>query len=404
MIKHSVILIHDQTLQVEHGLTLLVECAAKALADACSQTQNLVAQQVQQLADALLLVILPRLAACPKLQVGMQQRAIQHAMAGLQVLLELEQHSVNADQVEVQPKIPPPTIHLITHAATLQLQRNSTTVNLRYAPEPSVRLENVRLALALLSNLVCYRMWSFGVLQFLKIVVTVMQLHKVDTRVQLHGVRILENHCQLRWSEAYDAVNKSGGREALVELIGRFTPTTDADATDTEARAEIVAVACHALRLLLEANLASAFSREQEHMESLRVAMMRATVNNGGIEHVIGVLASQYASQHGYADMPPPQVRIYMMYIYIMNSLLLHLSPLLVLHSNIADRQRARPAPRLLRLQLRRQLQTLRPRRRHRRARHPPAQAPRGDLGLRLPLSPQRHVLQVHQRAHDARR
>jgi hypothetical protein len=228
-------------------------------------------------------------------------------MAGLQVLLELEQHSTHEDQVEVNPKLSLGSIHLITHAATLQLQRNSTTVNLRYAPEPSVRLENVRLALALLSNLVCYRMWSFGVLQFLKVVVTVMQMHELDARVQLEGARILTKHCRLRWNDAYDAVNKSGGRDTLVELICRNS--VSGDATNPQARADILAAACHALLLLLEAKLKSAFgagifSREREDMQNRRVVMTRSSVNSGVIEAVVGVLASHYVD----ADMPPPQV------------------------------------------------------------------------------------------------
>ena len=234
----------------------------------------------------------------------MQQRAVQHAMAGLQVLLEPEQPSTHADADQVSPKISLPSIHLITHAATLQLQRNSTTVNLRYAPEPSVRLENVRLALALLSNLATYRMWSTGVLQFLKIVVTVMQMHERDARVQLEGARIFAKHCQLCWNDAYDAVNRSGGRDALVELICSCSDAASPHAANPQARADILAAACHALRLLLEATLKSAYSREEQDMENRRVVMTRASVNSGAIEAVVGVLASHYED----ADTPPPQI------------------------------------------------------------------------------------------------
>lgn len=303
-------------LQDQHGLTLLVECAAKALADACEHSENLVPEQVQQLADALCLVIRPRHFGQPKLQVAMQQRAIQHAMAGLRVLFEQTQASLDADAFgragSVHPTISLGTIHLICHAATLQLQRNisdtptrnSSDTATRHAPEPKVRLENMCLALALLSNLACYRVWSFGVIQFLKLVVRGgMHGHESINRVQLEGARLLAKHCQLRCHDAYDAVTRSGGRDALVQLICRDTPSPDAP-NAAEAHAEIVAAACHALRLLLEARLASAFTRDEENMQESRVVMLRATVNNGAIEAVVAVLASHYLS----GPMPPPQV------------------------------------------------------------------------------------------------
>jgi hypothetical protein len=65
-----------------------------------------------------------------------------------------------------------------------------------------------------------------------------------------------------------------------------------------------IAAACHALLLLLEAKLASAFSREEQDMENRRVVMTRSSVNSGVIEAVVDVLASHYVD----ADMPPPQV------------------------------------------------------------------------------------------------
>ena len=241
----------------------------------------------------------------------MQQRALQHAMAGLALLLEHTQVPLPLDPISwgragiANPKLPLGTIHDMSHAALIQLQRNSGAVNPRYAPEPSVRLENVRLALALLSRLVCYRMWSFGVQQFLKLVTTTMQKHSTCVEVQLHGATILAKHCQLRSYDAYIAVRAAGAVELLVALIARDGATYAGSEPDTSTAAEaVVATACHALNLLLEAKLASAFARDEHEMKLRRAALLNDTVKANGIEALVGVLASHYT--HG--AIPPPQV------------------------------------------------------------------------------------------------
>jgi len=244
-------------------------------------------------------------------QVAMQQRALQYAMAGLALLVEHTQVPLPLCPIHwgragsVNPQLPLGSIHDMSHAALIQLQRNSATPNPRYAPDPSVRLQNVRLALALLSRLVCYRMWSFGVQQFLKLVTTTMQKHSTCVEVQLHGATILAKVCQLRCYDAYLAVRAAAAVDLLVALIARDASTYADSGPDTPIAAEaVVATACHALNLLLEAKLASAFARDEQQMQLRRAALLNDTVKADGIEALVGVLASHYT----HAATPPTQV------------------------------------------------------------------------------------------------
>ena len=66
-------------LQDQHGITLLLECAAKALAAAAALAENLTDEQLPQLADALCLVIRPKIAQHPKHQVP----ALPHSCSAL---------------------------------------------------------------------------------------------------------------------------------------------------------------------------------------------------------------------------------------------------------------------------------------------------------------------------------
>ena len=63
-------MIYIRCLQDQHGITLLLECAAKALAAAAALAEVLTPEQLPQLADALCLVIRPKIAQQPKHQVA----------------------------------------------------------------------------------------------------------------------------------------------------------------------------------------------------------------------------------------------------------------------------------------------------------------------------------------------
>lgn len=295
----------------QHGLTLLLECAAQALAQACASSHILTPGQVQQLADALCLVVRPKHGKQSAQQRIMQLGAIQRAMEGLVLLVDANKQPfpglVLLVSGDPQPgahasSISRTCIEHMAHAAMLQLERN-TGPHSRQVPRDE-RVKTARAALELLSSLVCYRMWSRGVQHFLSLVVGTVREYPRPP-LQVHAAVILAKCCQFGSYDTHVAVQRTG-LKLLVDLVATFAPGEGPDSRITDT----VVAACQGLQMLLKAHPASAFARDRLEMQPLRAELLADAVQADALEALVLVLDAHYT----YGHMPPPQVLLALLY------------------------------------------------------------------------------------------
>jgi hypothetical protein len=282
------------------------------VSQACYDSHILTPEQVQQLADALCLVIRPKHGQQSVMQRIMQLGVIQRAMQGLVLLVDVNKQPFPGLVLLVggrpQPSAHPSSISRtciehMAHAAMLQLERN-TGPHSRQVPRDE-RVETARAALELLSSLVCYRMWSRGVQHFLSLVVRTVREYPTPP-LQLHAASILGKCCQFGSYDTHVAVQRQG-LKLLVDLVATFVPGEGPGSPITDT---VVAV-CQGLQMLLKAHPASAFARDRLEMQPLRAELLAEAVQAGALEALLLVLDAHYTCGH----MPPPQVLFALLHI-----------------------------------------------------------------------------------------